>query len=203
MAALRFQGQQYDEESGLNYNRYRYYQKEMIRYITQDPIGLNGDINNYSYAKANPLSFIDPLGLIHGIPLENVRILTPKPQPPVNDPCVQKYLTDNYGGALAKAINFGNVQQYIPNANPNASQAIEEGMKIGGEKMAIAKGPGIAGNALMRAYPGSLSLGYSLGAKLTGLSTIVSGTAEVAGAFLMPFGSVAMIKAREACSCEN
>ncbi|EAV2691422.1 TPA: RHS repeat-associated core domain-containing protein, partial [Salmonella enterica subsp. houtenae serovar O:57:z4,z32:-] len=54
--------QQYDEESGLYYNRYRYYNPEQGRYITQDPIGLAGGLNTYAYVK-NPLSYIDPLGL--------------------------------------------------------------------------------------------------------------------------------------------
>ncbi|EDT2963755.1 type IV secretion protein Rhs [Salmonella enterica subsp. enterica] len=59
---LRFQGQYYDEESGLHYNRYRYYEPESGRYISADPIGLLGGINLYQYAP-NPLSWIDPLGL--------------------------------------------------------------------------------------------------------------------------------------------
>ncbi|EEN9295682.1 hypothetical protein G5D10_004341, partial [Salmonella enterica] len=49
--------QQYDEESGLYYNRYRYYNPEQGRYITQDPIGLAGGLNTYAYVK-NPLSYI-------------------------------------------------------------------------------------------------------------------------------------------------
>ncbi|WP_230353967.1 RHS repeat-associated core domain-containing protein [Lelliottia sp. WAP21] len=59
---LRFQGQYFDEESGLHYNRYRYYEPESGRYISADPIGLAGGINQYAYAP-NPLSWIDPLGL--------------------------------------------------------------------------------------------------------------------------------------------
>nr|WP_239477016.1 RHS repeat-associated core domain-containing protein [Salmonella enterica] len=39
---IRLPGQQYDEESGLYYNRHRYYEPGMGRYITQDPIGLAG-----------------------------------------------------------------------------------------------------------------------------------------------------------------
>ncbi|EBW3212420.1 hypothetical protein DPD21_10030 [Salmonella enterica subsp. enterica serovar Remiremont] len=59
---LRFQGQYFDEESGLHYNRYRYYEPESGRYISADPIGLAGGLNLYAYAP-NPLSWIDPLGL--------------------------------------------------------------------------------------------------------------------------------------------
>ncbi len=39
---IRLPGQQYDEESGLYYNRHRYYNPGQGRYITQDPIGLKG-----------------------------------------------------------------------------------------------------------------------------------------------------------------
>ncbi|HAU5594934.1 TPA: RHS repeat protein [Citrobacter amalonaticus] len=40
---IRLPGQQYDEETGLYYNRHRYYDPLQGRYITQDPIGLMGD----------------------------------------------------------------------------------------------------------------------------------------------------------------
>ncbi len=51
-----------DEESGLYYNRHRYYDPLQGRYITQDPIGLKGGWNFYQYP-LNPISNIDPLGL--------------------------------------------------------------------------------------------------------------------------------------------
>ncbi|HAX4378856.1 TPA: RHS repeat protein, partial [Escherichia coli] len=58
----RLPGQQHDEESGLYYNRNRYYDPLQGRYITQDPIGLRGEWNLYKYP-LNPVRFIDSLGL--------------------------------------------------------------------------------------------------------------------------------------------
>ena len=58
---IRLPGQQYDEESGLYYNRHRYYDPLQGRYITQDPIGLNGGLNFYTYP-LNPVMKVDPLG---------------------------------------------------------------------------------------------------------------------------------------------
>lgn len=59
---IRLPGQQYDEESGLYYNRHRYYNPGQGRYITQDPIGLKCGWNLYQYP-LNPVQLIDPLGL--------------------------------------------------------------------------------------------------------------------------------------------
>ncbi len=59
---IRLPGQQYDEESGLYYNRHRYYDPLQGRYITQDPIGLKGGWNLYTYP-LSPVNSMDPLGL--------------------------------------------------------------------------------------------------------------------------------------------
>ena len=59
---FRFQGQYFDEESGLHYNRFRYYDPSSGRFVSQDPIGLLGGVNLYEYAP-NPISWLDPLGL--------------------------------------------------------------------------------------------------------------------------------------------
>ncbi|MCO8613360.1 RHS repeat-associated core domain-containing protein, partial [Burkholderia multivorans] len=60
--SLRFQGQQEDEETGLHYNRHRYYDAQTGRFVSKDPIGLAGGTNVYHYAP-NPINWTDPLGL--------------------------------------------------------------------------------------------------------------------------------------------
>lgn len=58
----RFQGQYEDDEIGLYYNRFRYYSPELGGYISQDPIGLIGGLNLYSYV-GDINDWIDLLGL--------------------------------------------------------------------------------------------------------------------------------------------
>lgn len=79
---LRFQGQYYDQETGLHYNRYRYYNPTVGRYMTPDPIKLAGGLNNYQYTK-NPVGYIDPLGLNELCPLKR----------PINDADIPKGMT--------------------------------------------------------------------------------------------------------------
>lgn len=58
-----FQGQYYDKEIELAYNRFRYYDPEDGRYISQDPIGLmSGEFNFYNYVE-NPNGWTDVFGL--------------------------------------------------------------------------------------------------------------------------------------------
>ncbi|MBQ3163107.1 MAG: AHH domain-containing protein [Lachnospiraceae bacterium] len=60
---FRFQGQYEDEETGLYYNRFRYYDPETGQYTQQDPIGLaGGNPTLYGYVY-NTLGEIDPFGL--------------------------------------------------------------------------------------------------------------------------------------------
>ena len=68
---LRFQGQYFDVETGLHYNTFRYYDPEIGRFTTQEPIGLLGGFNLYRYSP-NPIRWIDPLGWYNG---EGVREL--------------------------------------------------------------------------------------------------------------------------------
>ncbi len=59
---IRFQGQYEDAETGLCYNRHRYYDPAVARYTAPDPIGLEGGTNGHAYVP-DPLGWVDPLGL--------------------------------------------------------------------------------------------------------------------------------------------
>ncbi|MCE9994043.1 RHS repeat-associated core domain-containing protein, partial [Enterobacter asburiae] len=60
--SLRFPGQYEDAESGLYYNRFRYYDADSGQYLCAAPIGLAGGVDLYQYAP-NPINWFDPLGL--------------------------------------------------------------------------------------------------------------------------------------------
>lgn len=59
---IRLQGQYEDRETGLYYNRFRYFDLSIHQFITQDPLGLEAGVGTYGIAP-NILSWIDPLGL--------------------------------------------------------------------------------------------------------------------------------------------
>ncbi|MCR9095049.1 MAG: DUF6531 domain-containing protein [bacterium] len=60
---LRFPGQYFDSESGLHYNRHRYYDPSSARYVSADPIGQRGGLHLYQYARNSPSQALDPMGL--------------------------------------------------------------------------------------------------------------------------------------------
>ena len=88
---LRFPGQYHDPETGLHYNFHRYYDPEMGRYLSHDPLGLEPAPDSLAYV-GNPTAWIDPLGLARVTPCRKSgagakkprkqRQRTPKPQVP-------------------------------------------------------------------------------------------------------------------------
>ena len=54
---LRFQGQYLDREIGLHYNTFRFYDPDIGRFISHDPIGLMGGFNLQAYAP-NPIRWV-------------------------------------------------------------------------------------------------------------------------------------------------
>jgi RHS repeat-associated protein len=61
---LRFPGQYQDVETGLVSNGFRDYDPDLGRYLEPDPTGLAAGMNMYVYVNSNPISDIDPLGLM-------------------------------------------------------------------------------------------------------------------------------------------
>src|SRR5690606_4120809 len=73
---FRFAGREWDPATRLYYNRARYYDPEIGRFISADPIGFwSGEINLYRYAMNQPHRFTDPTGL--GPAIEYRPLLTP------------------------------------------------------------------------------------------------------------------------------
>ena len=67
LTPFRFPGQYEDEETGLCYNRYRYYDPDLGRFVSADPVGLLGGMNVFSYAPS-AVGWRDPLGLTRECP---------------------------------------------------------------------------------------------------------------------------------------
>jgi RHS repeat-associated protein len=61
---FQYTGREFDPETGLNYNRARYYSPATGRFISEDPLGFGGgNPNVYAYVGNNPTNFLDPFGL--------------------------------------------------------------------------------------------------------------------------------------------
>lgn len=80
---FRYQGQYEDSETGLYYNRFRYYDPDSGNYLSKDPIGLNGGMQLYGYVH-DTNNWLDPLGLAEHItfPSGTLHPQTVKPDNP-------------------------------------------------------------------------------------------------------------------------
>ncbi|MEA1897774.1 MAG: RHS repeat-associated core domain-containing protein [Bacteroidota bacterium] len=64
--AYRFSTKEYSSLTGLIYFGARYYDPEIGRFLTKDPLGFAGGINQYIYCESDPVNWIDPWGLCKG-----------------------------------------------------------------------------------------------------------------------------------------
>ncbi len=69
---LKYAGREYDPETHLYFNHARYYDPQLARFISEDPIGQNGGTNQFAYAGNNPVGAADPSGeddCVYGLPV--------------------------------------------------------------------------------------------------------------------------------------
>ncbi|HKX29237.1 MAG TPA: RHS repeat-associated core domain-containing protein [Blastocatellia bacterium] len=125
---IRFQGQYEDPETGLYYNRFRYYDPDCQRYISRDPIGILGGRNHYHYVEC-PINEIDPLGLVKCKKFGN---LYPQDKPSQ----VQKFKLENRGGRWVTVSSTGTVRtasgRYIFVRQGDNLYAAKPGTTVGG-----------------------------------------------------------------------
>jgi RHS repeat-associated protein len=60
---FQYAGREFDPETGIYENRFRYYNQSTGRFISEDPVGFLGGINKYAYVLNMPTNFSDPSGL--------------------------------------------------------------------------------------------------------------------------------------------
>ena len=102
---IRLQNQHYDEETGLHYNFFRYYDPDIGRFTQQDPIGLEGGSNFYQFS-TNIQNMMDPWGLnavdIAKGALSMIAIDTMTPDP--TDAAFPKWIAYGVLGAAATGV---------------------------------------------------------------------------------------------------
>jgi len=120
---LQYTGRENDG-TGLYYYRARYYDPVLKRFISEDPIGIAGGINPYTYVDDNPLTSGDPLGL-QGAQPAIPSIIRP-PSNPFSDPVRdQREQSDNMRRCLTGQC-FGEPVPAVPNLSPLEPQCYWE-----------------------------------------------------------------------------
>ena len=112
--ALRYTGQRLDPESGLSYYRARWYSPYMGRFLSPDPIGLDGGTHLYRYVGNDPINFVDPSGL-------------QKQEPQSDDPCKgNKSINRTMKEAARRGDKLGGAETFFwtGRSTPNGSLKI-------------------------------------------------------------------------------
>lgn len=114
----RFSGKYADEETGLVYYGYRYYNPRLGRFINRDPIEETGGINLHAFLSNDPVNRIDVLGLAGEV---NGELYRNPPCSDPSDPCYKGIEKDDDGGFH---VWDGNGNHYYIDPSGNVSQAV-------------------------------------------------------------------------------
>lgn len=195
--ALQYTGRENDG-TGLYDYRFRQYDPILKRFISEDPIGINGSLNLQTYVDGNPASYNDPLGLMGfgsggsaGTNKSNGSVSRGKIPRPCDEECrecKQKWLTNTYGDFFGRAADSSSLFGYVSPTRA-VDQAITT-LKVGGEKA-------FAG-AVVEFFIGRELLYLSAGATVA----LFRNVTLVAGAGFVGFGTAADILASSHCGCD-
>ena len=128
---FQYTGRESDPETGLYYNRARYYDPTAGRFVSEDPIGFRGGIDFYDYVFNNPLLWSDPRGL-------EVQMCTKFWHPHtficVNGDCSGKYPSGNPIWSPGQIQNDSSNQSHahcgkVPNNTPCFEQCVAKYIK--------------------------------------------------------------------------
>ncbi len=184
---LRFPGQIRIQGDGtLFYNMHRFYESGVGRYLTPDPIGLDGGINLFSYANQNPINFIDPRGLSSENPTQIGSSQLPK------DECYcpgGEWTSFSHVSASLFFGGGGTIARTTYTCKSNGKQCVATAICFGGGPIAAA-GLGVdfggqsgAGKGTTKTYNKSDFGKFSSGAYVTGgpVSGTFTGSSSNAG----------------------
>jgi RHS repeat-associated protein len=107
---IRFAGREYDSETQLYYNRARYYDPALHRFVSEDPIGLSGGINQFAYAGNDPMNQSDPSG---------TNVFDHMGRGPCR-PLIDGLCNHGGGGGAGGGAGGGGIGQSVPGGDPDA-----------------------------------------------------------------------------------
>jgi RHS repeat-associated protein len=165
---LRFPGHYFDSELGLHYNRFRYYDSTLGRYIQSDPWGIAGGYNLYSY-RSNPLLDVDVRGLGEE---DNPNCAPPSdgeegPRPPPGFPSEDEVgaMLPVYNGETTHGVLVTNEGAVIPLASgtrPEGFQNYESSAHVEGQAAIAIRQAGSTGGVVYHNNPNG-TCGYCSG----------------------------------------
>ena len=168
---------------GLYYFRARYYDPDLKRFLSEDPIGLAGGINPYVYAANNPIDLVDRKGLCPEGNFDD-------PEHLEENPCILEGITVTVTADKEPEEDDSGGDPWEPGGHPIAGSGPiaggGSGTADGGSTGSTLKCIGAAGGLLAR-FTLDVTLGY---AYWSGLATLGSGAVLIAEGYGISTGLI-------------